>query len=78
MEENNNNNNINLKSEIFKNNLYSLINSSNLPVSNVYFIFKLTMQELEDLYYKTLNDEKKEIIAHNENKKIEEDNKTED
>ena len=59
--------NINLKSEIFKNNLYSLINNSNLPVSNVYFIFKLIMQELENFYYKTLNDEnQKNVIDNNE------------
>ena len=71
--------NINLKSEIFKNNLYSLINNSNLPVSNVYFIFKLIMQELENFYYKTLNDEnQKNVIDNNEkfnqNKEIEKNN----
>ena len=57
---------VNIRSERFKNNLYALINNSNLPISNVYFIFKLTMQELENLYYGTLNDESKETIIHNE------------
>lgn len=57
---------INIRSERFKNNLYALINNSDLPISNVYFIFKLTMQELENLYYGTLNDESKETIIHNE------------
>ena len=57
---------VNIRSERFKNNLYALINNSNLPISNVYFIFKLTMQELENLYYGTLNDESKETIIYNE------------
>ena len=57
---------VNIRSERFKNNLYALFNNSDLPISNVYFIFKLTMQELENLYYGTLNDESKETIIHNE------------
>ena len=36
--------NINLKSEEFKNNLYSLISNSELPVANVYYIFKIVSQ----------------------------------
>ncbi len=42
--------NINLKSEEFKNNLYSLISNSELPVANVYYIFKIVSQQVEDTY----------------------------
>lgn len=59
--------NINLKSENFKNNIYRLINQSQLPVSNIYFIFKIMFQELEDLYYQTINEE-----LEKENKKADE------
>jgi len=33
--------NINLKSEAFRQAIYDLINKSNLPVSNIYFILTL-------------------------------------
>lgn len=36
--------NINLQSEEFKNNLYSLITSSELPIANVYYILKIVLQ----------------------------------
>lgn len=48
---------INLESEIFKQNIYSLINKSSLPISNVYFIFSLIENQLEKQYYATLNEE---------------------
>ena len=48
---------INLESEIFKQNIYSLINKSSLPISNVYFIFSLIGNQLEKQYYATLNEE---------------------
>lgn len=48
---------INLNSEKFKQNLQSLINSSNLPISNIYYILTFTQKQLENLYYATLNSE---------------------
>lgn len=42
--------NINLQSEEFKNNLYSLITSSELPIANVYYILKIVLQQTEDAY----------------------------
>lgn len=54
------NKSINVRSEEFKSNLYSLINNSGLPISNVYFIFQLVAQELENTYYGTLNTELEE------------------
>ena len=42
--------NINLKSEEFKNNLYSLISNSELPIANVYYILKVISQQVEDTY----------------------------
>lgn len=48
---------INLESEIFKQNIYSLINKSSLPISNIYFIFSLIENQLEKQYYATLNEE---------------------
>lgn len=54
------NKSINVKSEEFKSNLYSLVNNSGLPIANVYFIFQLVAQELENTYYGTLNAELEE------------------
>lgn len=51
------NKSINVKTEEFKKNLYSLINNSELPISNVFLIFQLAFRELENLYYTTLNEE---------------------
>lgn len=42
--------NINLQSEEFKNNLYSLITNSELPIANVYYILKIVLQQTEDAY----------------------------
>lgn len=42
--------NINLKSEEFKNNLYSLISNSELPIANIYYIFKIVSQQVENTY----------------------------
>lgn len=42
--------NINIKSEEFKNNLYSLINNSELPIANIYYILKVISQQVEDTY----------------------------
>lgn len=48
---------ININSEQFKQNLQNLINSSNLPISNIYYIISLIQKELEYKYYATLNSE---------------------
>lgn len=42
--------NINLQSEEFKNNLYSLIANSELPIANIYYILKIVLQQTEDAY----------------------------
>lgn len=48
---------INIASENFKNALINLINESQLPISNVYYIFKYLEKEVENIYYGTLNSE---------------------
>lgn len=52
--------NINLKSEAFRQNIYNLINQSNLPVSNIYFILTLLQKQIELQYYASLNESLKE------------------
>ena len=53
-------NSINIKSEIFRQNLYNLINNSDLPASNIYFIITLLQKQIELNYYATLNSESPE------------------
>lgn len=48
---------INLKSESFKQEIYNLINKSQLPVSNVYYIITLLQKQIEIQYYAALNAE---------------------
>lgn len=48
---------INIASENFKNALINLINESQLPISNVYYIFKYLEKEVENNYYGILNSE---------------------
>ncbi len=48
--------NINLKSEAFRQAIYDLINKSNLPVSNIYFILTLLQKQIELQYYGSLNE----------------------
>ena len=50
------NTNINLQSEEFKDNLYSLIANSELPISNIYFIFKMVSKELEETYNQVIKE----------------------
>ena len=40
-------NNINLRIENFKNNLYKLANESKLPIAMVYYIYKVVEHDLE-------------------------------
>lgn len=47
--------NINYKSEIFKQELYDLINNSNLPICIVYYIINLLQKQIELHYYTALN-----------------------
>lgn len=51
---------INIKSEQFKYNIINLINNSELPISNVYFILKFITQDVENTYYGTLNSQSAE------------------
>lgn len=48
---------INLKSESFKQEIYNLINKSQLPVSNIYYIITLLQKQIEIQYYAALNAE---------------------
>lgn len=63
-------NTINLQSENFKENLINLINSSNLPISNVYFIFQLVGKEIEDAYNHTIEEEKMALIENQQQKDL--------
>lgn len=65
---------INIKTEEFKQNLYNLINQSNLPISNVYYVMKDVFKELEGIYLNTLQQEriKRQKIKKEENKKEQE------
>lgn len=47
--------NINYKSEKFKQELYDLINNSNLPICIVYYIINLLQKQIELHYYTALN-----------------------
>lgn len=51
---------INVKTEELKAQFFELINNSQLPISNVYYLFKDIMQELTDFYNKILADELKQ------------------
>lgn len=66
--------NINLQSEIFKQNLIELIANSNLPVVNIYNIIQLIQRQLEELYYETISKEKQKTVQKEqiENNKQEE------
>ena len=52
---------INLKTEEFKNNLYFLINNSDIPVANAYLVFQQLEQELKELYIKTIQEETEQL-----------------
>lgn len=57
---------INMKTEEFRSALFNIINQSNLPVSIVYYVFKDVGQELENIYYGTLNSEAEEIQEYSD------------
>lgn len=66
---------INTKTENFKRSLLQLINSSELPVSNIYYVFQLINKELEKTYYSTINSELSELQSQ---EKEEENNEKEE
>ena len=51
--------NINIQSEEFKNNLYSLIGTSELPIANIYYILKIVLQQTEDAYNQVIENLRK-------------------
>ena len=61
---------INIRSEQLMQNIVSLINNSNLPISNVYFIFKNIMQDIENTYYSVLNQESEEYTEKTDGSEI--------
>lgn len=65
---------INLKSEQFKNDLYNLITESELPISNVFFVFQLMCQQLETAYYDVLRKEAQENEKKKEEQQIDKEN----
>lgn len=65
---------INLKSESFKQEIYNLINKSQLPVSNIYYIITLLQKQIEIQYYAALNAES--IQQQEEQSETEEKEKT--
>ena len=48
---------INVRGQEFKSALYDLVNSSQLPISMVYYIFQYVFKDLENTYYGVLNSE---------------------
>ena len=48
---------INIKIEELKNQLYSVINNSGLPLASVYYLFKDFMIELTEFYNKSVGEE---------------------
>lgn len=68
-------NSINIKSENFRQNLYDLINNSDLPASNIYFIITLLQKQIELNYYAILNSESPEEEITFQEEKEEEENK---
>lgn len=66
---------INILTQQYKQNLKNLINNSNLPIANVYFVTKLTLQQLENAYYGILNDE---LAASNQQEEVVNEEETAD
>lgn len=69
---------INQNSKKFEEKIYELINNSNLPIANVYYIFKLINKQIEELYYSQLNNEAIDIKEPLPEENNEEINKKED
>lgn len=58
--------NINLKTEKLRSDLYAIANQSQLPIANVYFVYKDVYKDLEKLYNDVIN---KEITKMREEQK---------
>ena len=57
---------VNLRVEDFKNDLYSLVNNSGLPISVVYYVFNTVGRDLSDEYGRVLNQERQQLAAATE------------
>ncbi len=62
---------INLKTEEFKQNLYFIINNSDLPVANAFLIMQTMTKELEELYYNQIEKENQQLLSQQQQQKIE-------
>lgn len=63
--------NINLKTEFFIQNLYKLINSSELPVANVYLVLGMIYENVKHLYNEQIQQELTEEKEKKEQKQEE-------
>ena len=59
--------NLNLKCEDLKQEIINLINSSDLPLSLVYYMFQNLSIEIQSLYMNTLRQERKKQEQNKEN-----------
>lgn len=63
--------NVNLKTELFIQNLYKLINSSELPVANIYLVLGIIYENVKHLYNEQIQKELKEEKEKKEQKQEE-------
>lgn len=66
--------NINIKTEKLRNSLYAIVNDCQLPIANVYFVYKDVFKDLEELYNDVIN---KEITKMREEQKQDQEKKEE-
>lgn len=64
--------NVNLKTELFIQNLYKLINSSELPVANIYLALGIIHEKVKHLYNEQIQQELTEEKEKKEQKQEEE------
>lgn len=57
MKKENNNHSFNLQNEILRQAVTNVVGSSNLPISNVYFILKSVCSEIEAVYHEVIKNE---------------------
>lgn len=62
---------INLKTEDFKQNLYFIINNSDLPVANAFLVMQAMTKELEELYYNEIEKENQQLLSQQQQQKVE-------
>lgn len=63
---------INLKTEQLKSSIKDMISSSELPISNIYYIIKDIYNDIALFYNQALEEEKKQLETKEEKDKIEE------